>query len=159
MHTSTTAPAAAGSGHVVVEGWRQPTRSVHRAPSYPPMESEPSHPRRLAPAAVVGGGGMLRPRLRFGITSTSSTSRLITLSAAAAAVAATVAVGCGEAIVEVADEGEEGEAKAAATKKEKNNEMNIGRESRNYYTSTGRRGWSGAPSSRLAYINWGRFGI
>lgn len=59
---------------------------------------------------------MLRPRLRFGITSTSSTSRLITLSAA---VAATVAVGCGEAIVEVADEGEEGEAKAAATKKEK----------------------------------------
>lgn len=73
--------------------------------------------------------------------------------------AATVAVGCGEAIVEVADEGEEGEAKAAATKKEKNNEMNIGRESRNYYTSTGRRGWSGAPSSRLAYINWGRFGI
>lgn len=123
------------------------------------MEYEPSHPRRLAPAAVVGGGGMLRPRLRFGITSTSSTSRLITLSAAAAAVAATVAVGCGEAIVEVADEGEEGEAKAAATKKEKNNEMNIGRESRNYYTSTGRRGWSGAPSSRLAYINWGRFGI
>lgn len=136
---STTAPAA-GSGHVVVEGWRQPTRSVHRAPSYSPTESEPSHPRRLAPAAVVGGGGMLRPRLRFGITSTSSTSRLITLSAAAAAaVAATVAVavGCGEAIVEVTDEGEEGEAKAAATKEEKNNEMNIGRESRNYYTSTG----------------------
>lgn len=122
MHTFTTAPAA-DSGHVVVEGWRQPTRSVHRAPSYPPpMEFEPSHPRRLAPVAVVGGGGMLRPRLRFGITSTSSTSRLITLSAAAvaaAAVATVAAVGCGEAVVEVAYEEEEGEAKVAATKEEK----------------------------------------
>lgn len=88
----------------------------------PPMEFEPSHPRRLAPVAVVGEGGMLRPRLRFGITSTSSTSRLITLSAAAvaaAAVATVAAVGCGEAVVEVAYEEEEGEAKVAATKEEK----------------------------------------
>lgn len=88
----------------------------------PPMEFEPSHPRRLAPVAVVGEGGMLRPRLRFGITSTSSTSRLITLSAAAVAAAAVTtvaAVGCGEAVVEVAYEEEEGEAKVAATKEEK----------------------------------------
>jgi len=76
-------------GHVVVEGGRQPTRSVHRAPSYTPTGSKPSHPRRLPPAA---GDGMLRPRLRFGITSTSSTSRLITLSEVAAAVTATTVV-------------------------------------------------------------------
>lgn len=42
--------------------------------------------------------------------------------------------GCGETIVEVA-EGEAGETKTAATTEEKNNEMNIGTESRNYYTS------------------------
>lgn len=92
-----------------------------RAILLPPMESKLSHPYWLAPAGVVGGGGMLRPRLRFGITSTSSTSRLITLSAAAAAAVAatTVAVSCGEAVVEVAGEEEEGEAKVAATKEEK----------------------------------------
>lgn len=58
----------------------------------------------------------------------------------------------------MAAEGEERETKAAAVEKEKNNEMNIGRESRNYYTSTPERGGDGRGSTRLAYINWGRFG-
>jgi hypothetical protein len=37
-------------------------------------------------------------------------------------------------------EGEAGETKAVATTEEKNNEMNIRTESRNYYTSGGGRG-------------------
>lgn len=95
-----------------------------RHPTPNPVESEPSHPRR----GPAGGGGIPRPRLRFGITSTTSTSRLITLSAASAA----VVVGCGETVVEVAAEGEEGETKTAATQKGKKKIMK--------WTSGGNRG-------------------
>lgn len=90
-------------------GGSQREACTTRHPTPSPMESEPFHPRR----GSAGGGGMPRPRLRFGITSTSSTSQLITLSAAS------VVVGCGETVVEVAAEGEEGETKAAAMKKGK----------------------------------------
>jgi len=102
---------------------------------------------------------MPRPRLRFGITSTSSTSRLITLSAtvvataAAAAAAATVVVDCGEAVMEVAAEGErdEGRGKGGRDEEGKNNEMNIRRESRNYYTGTGDEGGRGGADSVSLY--------
>lgn len=58
------------SRHVVVEGGAA-NGSVLRATLSSPFD--PSHP--------LAEGGMPRPRLPFGITSTSSTSRLITLSA------------------------------------------------------------------------------
>lgn len=61
-------------------GGSQREACTTRHPTPSPTESEPFHPRPGRRPA--GGGGMPRPRLRFGITSTSSTSRLITLSAA-----------------------------------------------------------------------------
>lgn len=98
-----------------VDGRMQPTRSVHRAPSYPLRNPSPPIPSGAGSRNNDGGGGMPRPRLHFEITSTSSTSRLITLSATVAA----VVVDCGEAVMEVAAKGERKERRRRPRRRRK----------------------------------------
>lgn len=118
------------AGHVVVEGWRQPTRSVHHAPSYP----QPRGIRAFPPPSGTSRRGWN--------TATTPTLRNHLYLVDVTTYHPLSGVGGGGGGLRRDGRGSGGRRRGRRDEGgrdeegKKNNEMNIGRESRNYYTST-----------------------